>query len=97
MFKLPKLKIPTLGEIENILLITIFVAIIIIVLYMVIKKLTRENYVSMNNGGIDNKYENQEGLYKKNIGVIGTRKQFGEMRKPFLNPILVPVIKGKTE
>ena len=46
----------------------------------------KESYINT-----DNPYEDQTGLYKKEVGTVGTRKQFSSMRKPFLNPVLVPL------
>ena len=57
-----------------------------------------ENYSTSDNilNDAANKFRNMN-LYQEDKGVIGTRKEFGNMRKPYLNPILVPVVKGKTE
>ena len=59
----------------------------------------RENYSGLTNqnGNVANKFENLTGLYKSEVGVVGTRKDFSNMRKPLLNPQLVPIIKNITE
>ena len=63
----------------------------------------KENYSSMGGlyGGLgydaSSNFANPKGLYKEDIGTIATRKDFANMERPHLNPILVPIVKGKTE
>jgi len=54
----------------------------------------KENYSSMD---ISSEHGNTKGLYKEDVGSLGTRKDFSHSDKPLLNPIFVPVVKGQTE
>ena len=65
----------------------------ILAIHQLYRMMTREHYSPFDNfnGGVDNTYGPQIGLYQEDIGMIGTDKEFSHMRKPYLNPILVPV------
>ena len=54
----------------------------------------KENYSSMD---LKDEQGSLKGLYKEDVGAVGTRKDFSHSDKPLLNPILVPVVKGQTE
>jgi uncharacterized membrane-anchored protein YitT (DUF2179 family) len=76
------------------ILYTIISIFVLILLIQIIKLIRTENYSTMS---FENDYEKQNNLYKEDVGVIGTRKNFSHMRRPHLNPILVPVNKGNVE
>ena len=80
--------------------IAVVAVILFIVGKFVIKRfITREGYSSSYSGsGNDagNHYVNPS-LYKEDKGRLGKRKQFANMKKPYLNPIFKPVIQNETE
>ena len=82
----------------------ISIAIISVILFfggrfIITRFITREGYTSSYTGsGNDagNHYVNPS-LYQEDKGRIGKRKQFANMKKPYLNPIFKPVIHNETE
>lgn len=60
---------------------------------------TTEGYTSDYSGNINDAGDHyvHPNLYQEDKGRIGTRNIFSIMRKPYLNPILVPLIKSETE
>ena len=82
----------------------ISIAVIAVILFFtgkfIIKKFFKTEGYSSSYGGSGNDAGNQyvnPSLYEEDKGRIGKRKQFANMKKPYLNPIFKPVIKSETE
>ena len=88
---------------KNIIRITLIVIVSITLFYggkfLVQRFMTREGYSSSYSGNVNDvgdQYVNPS-LYREDKGRIGKRKQFANMKKPYLNPIFKPVIPSQTE
>lgn len=84
---------------KDILQLVIGIIILYYTLKMINKYMGKEGYSASSNMLMYDAINHYRplNLYQEDKGLIGKRKMFSHMRKPYLNPILKPVIQNITE
>jgi len=84
-----------INDILSYLMDTKIMLVVIVIVFIITVIYRKEDYVNLTYNYSD--FADMSDLNKDYVGIIGTRKDFQSMKKPFLNARLEPVIPEITE